>query len=84
MDSKRPGRVENYTGMALGMGFVNLLWIMTALWAWAGLMPVLLLGLALNHLITLIDLRVTASRNRYAPRPKAGSPAGPDVRRIGR
>lgn len=38
----------DYTAAALVMGFVNLLWIFTAIWALWGLAPVILLAAALN------------------------------------
>ncbi|MDO6726290.1 MAG: hypothetical protein ACRBBO_07905 [Cognatishimia sp.] len=38
----------DYTTAALVMGFVNLMWIFTAIWALWGLVPVFLLALFLN------------------------------------
>ncbi|WP_299350719.1 histidinol phosphate aminotransferase [uncultured Shimia sp.] len=50
-------RVENYTNAALVMGLVNLLWILTLIWAIWGLAAVLLISIALNHAITLLERR---------------------------
>ncbi len=42
----------NYTNAALVMGLVNLLWIFTALWVAFGLPAILVLGYALDKLIS--------------------------------
>jgi len=70
MRDRHPGRVEDYTVMCLWMGFINLLWIMAAIWVSFGLLPVLVLALALNHAITHLGVRRAVSRQRYAPRPR--------------
>ena len=54
---EHPQAVENYTNTCLVMGFVNLLWIMIAIWAWKGFIAALLLSAAVHHAIKLLDLR---------------------------
>jgi len=49
---RKTGRVENYTNTCLVLWGVNLLWILFLLWSVWGFLPVLLLTLGLNHLIT--------------------------------
>lgn len=68
MRGEPPGRVENYTAMCLWMGFVNLLWIMGAIWAFYGLVPVIVLALILNRLISHLGTRIHPNRQGYAPR----------------
>ncbi len=41
----------NYTTAALVMGLVNLLWVLTLIWAFYGLPGVLIAGVAFNTLI---------------------------------
>jgi hypothetical protein len=52
-----PKRAPDYTGAALAMGLVNLLWIFVALWAAFGFWAVLAAGLGLNHAITRLAQR---------------------------
>lgn len=47
----------DYTNAALIMMGVNLMWMFFAVWAIWGLGPVLLIGLALNHGITVLERR---------------------------
>ena len=52
MQHRPLGVAPNYTNAALTMLGVNLGWIFFALWAAWGLVPVLLVATALNHLIS--------------------------------
>ncbi len=47
----------NFTNPALVMAWVNLLWIFFAIWIAYGLLPVILLALAINHMIDRLALR---------------------------
>jgi hypothetical protein len=55
MPDQHPKRVEDYTTANLILIFVNLLWIFGVIWASFGLLPVILLGWGLNHLITRLE-----------------------------
>ncbi|MDB9707264.1 hypothetical protein LY10_02136 [Planktotalea frisia] len=57
-----PQAVENYTNTCLVMGFVNLLWIMIAIWAWKGFVAALLLSATVYHAIKWLDLRLARTR----------------------
>lgn len=57
MQNREIGPAPNYTNAALTMMGVNLLWIFMAVWAVFGLIPVLVLGAVLNHMITLLAAR---------------------------
>ena len=46
------GTAPNYTIPALVMLGVNLFWMLGVIWAVWGLVPVLVLAMVLNHLIT--------------------------------
>jgi hypothetical protein len=50
-------RAPDYTGAALVMGFVNLLWVFMALWALFGFWSVLAAGLGLNAAIGRLEAR---------------------------
>mgnify|MGYP006889529775 CR=1 FL=1 len=56
MNSKYPGRVEDYTTANLVLIFVNMLWIFGAIWATWGILPVIVLAVALNHMITRLEI----------------------------
>lgn len=56
-DRPPPKRAPDYTGAALAMALVNLLWIFMLLWATMGFWVVVLAGLALNHAITRLAQR---------------------------
>ena len=47
----------NYTNAALAMGLVNLLWIFMVIWATFGLPVVLIIGYALDRLISRLARR---------------------------
>ncbi|GHF67721.1 hypothetical protein [Seohaeicola zhoushanensis] len=51
------GVAPNYTTAALVMLGVNFAWVFFALWAAAGLIPVLLLAAGINHLISRLAAR---------------------------
>jgi hypothetical protein len=51
MREPRITAAPDYTNAALTMMGVNLTWIFFALWAAFGLVPVLLLAAAINHLL---------------------------------
>lgn len=55
MNQRKVGTAPDYTTAALIMMGVNLTWIFFAIWAAWGLVPVLLLGLVLNHAITRFE-----------------------------
>ncbi len=59
---EHPQAVENYTNTCLVMAFVNLLWIMIAIWAWKGFIAALLLGASVYQAIKWLDLRLARSR----------------------
>jgi hypothetical protein len=59
--------VADYKSTCLIMGFINLLWVFGALWAFYGLPVVLVLAATLNHLITRLDLKL-ARAQYYGPR----------------
>ncbi|MEX0340142.1 MAG: histidinol phosphate aminotransferase [Arenibacterium sp.] len=52
MREPRITAAPDYTAAALTMMGVNLTWIFFALWAVWGLVPVLLVALGLNHLLS--------------------------------
>ena len=52
MRDRQVGTAPNYTNAALVMGFVNLLWSLTLLWATMGLPAVLIVAAFLDYLIT--------------------------------
>lgn len=56
MNSKPPGRVEDYTTANLILIYINMLWIFGAIWATWGLGPVVVLAVVLNHMITRIEI----------------------------
>lgn len=58
MQRRHSGYAEDYTTANLVLIFVNMLWIFVVIWAHAGLVPVILLGWYINHLIN----RLQASR----------------------
>lgn len=64
------GRVEDYTGFCLVMLFVNLLWIMVALWAWKGFFAALCLGFIVHKSVDLLDARLTRIRATAWPNHK--------------
>lgn len=47
----------DYTNAALVMGLVNMLWIFMVIWAWIGLPAILVLGYALDKVISRIGAR---------------------------
>ncbi|MDK3074368.1 hypothetical protein QO034_14790 [Sedimentitalea sp. JM2-8] len=51
MSERRLTPAPNYTNAALIMLGVNLTWVFVTIWAMFGLIPVLLLATAINHLI---------------------------------
>lgn len=55
MSEHRLNAAPDYTTAALCMLGVNVTWIFFALWAVYGIVPVLLLSLILNHVITLFE-----------------------------
>jgi hypothetical protein len=57
MSDRKTGPAPNYTNAALVMLGVNLTWIFVATWAVFGLLPVLILAAAINHLIGQIGAR---------------------------
>ncbi len=57
MQSNHPKRVENYTGAALVMLGVNLVWIFAVVWAVFGLAAALCLAWLLNLAITRLGQR---------------------------
>lgn len=67
MEPMRSGRVENYTPAVLVMVFVNLLWIFGVIWASYGILPVILVGWALNEAIKWLE-GYLASREIQWPR----------------
>lgn len=64
MSEREIKSAPDYTTAALCMLGVNLIWIYFALWAVYGIIPVLLLSLVLNHVITLFE------RGRQEPCPE--------------
>ncbi len=67
MDDRQPEVVEDFTGICLFLGWVNLTWIMFALLEWQGWAAIILVVSASNFAITQLDLWLTEQRNRYAP-----------------
>jgi len=57
MRDREIAAAPNYTNAALTMLGVNLLWVFMVIWAMFGLIPVLLLGAGINHLITVLAAR---------------------------
>ena len=57
MDPQPRQPAPDYFPANLVMIFVNMLWIFVALWAVFGLEVVILLAVAINHGITVIDHR---------------------------
>ncbi len=57
MPQPKISAAPDYTNAALIMMGVNLTWVFIAIWAIWGLAPVLLLAVALNHGITMIERR---------------------------
>ena len=52
---KLPPGMPDFMTAALSFAGVNLLWIFLVIWVLYGMMPVLLLALVINHLITRLD-----------------------------
>ena len=71
MDNRHPGTVPDYTTANLVLVFLNLLWVFGVIWSNWGLMPVIVLGVILNHLITRLEAlrarRIAAARKRHGP-----------------
>lgn len=55
MSEHRVTAAPDYTNPALIMMGVNLIWLFFVIWAVWGLLPVLLIGLMLNHVITRLE-----------------------------
>ncbi|WP_370313855.1 histidinol phosphate aminotransferase [Sagittula sp.] len=55
MQNHHPQPVEDYMTANMILLFVNLLWILVAIWSVWGLAPVILIAAILNHLITRLD-----------------------------
>ncbi|MBN9885845.1 histidinol phosphate aminotransferase [Salipiger abyssi] len=58
MDDRTRQPAPDFTTPALVFLFINMLWIFAVLWVQWGLGAVLLLGLAVNHLITRLERRL--------------------------
>lgn len=56
MRNNHPQPVEDYMTANMILLFVNLLWIFVAIWSAWGLLPILVIGVALNHMITRLEL----------------------------
>ncbi|MGR3375561.1 histidinol phosphate aminotransferase [Salipiger abyssi] len=59
MDDRTRQPAPDFTTPALVFLFINMLWIFGVLWVQWGLGAVLLAGLAVNHLITRLERRLT-------------------------
>lgn len=57
MRNRQIGPAPDYTNAALTMLGVNLLWVFFAIWAVWGLIPVLIAGWGINHLISRLQAR---------------------------
>jgi hypothetical protein len=55
MENHHPKQVEDYMTANMILIFVNLLWILVAIWSAWGLVPVLIVVVVINHLITRLD-----------------------------
>ena len=60
MDNRTRQPAPDYTSSALFFLFINMLWIFGVIWVSWGLGAVALAGVAVNHLITLLDRRRSA------------------------
>ncbi len=68
MHNQHPTPVEDYMTANMILVFVNLLWIFVAIWSAWGLLPVVILSFALNHLVTRLDEYRQAREHRASPR----------------
>ena len=57
MHGHKISAAPDYTNAALVSFAINLAWIVFAIWAAFGLVPVLLLAMMLNHLISRLQAR---------------------------
>ncbi|MBP0483385.1 histidinol phosphate aminotransferase [Sagittula salina] len=53
-----PQPVEDYMTANMILLFVNLLWILIAIWSAWGMLPILVIAAVLNHLITRLELHL--------------------------
>ncbi|GGG64834.1 hypothetical protein GCM10011415_09410 [Salipiger pallidus] len=60
MDDRTRQPAPDYTTSALFFLFINLLWILGTIWVNWGLGAVAIVGVGLNHLITMLELRLGA------------------------
>ena len=61
MDNRTRQSAPDYTSPALLFLFINMLWIFGVIWVSWGLGAVALAGVAVNHLITLLDRRLNGA-----------------------
>lgn len=61
MDNRTRQSAPDYTSPALLFLFINMLWIFGVIWVNWGLGVVALAGVAVNHLITLLDRRLNGA-----------------------
>lgn len=73
MDKRHPQRVEDYTTANLILIFVNMLWIFGVIWANFGIVPIILLGWAMNQMITKLEHMKLAREYRPANRSHSGN-----------
>ena len=61
MDNRTRQPAPDYTSSPLFFLFINMLWIFGVIWVSWGLGAVALAGVAVNHLITLLDRRLNGA-----------------------
>ena len=71
MSHREVSEAPNYTNACIVMFGVNITWIFTVIWAVWGLFIVMLVGAAVNHLMTRLHERALARAAEQRANPRA-------------
>lgn len=61
-DPQLPDGMPDYFNTAIAFAAANLLWILFVVWILFGMVPVLVLAVLANHLITRLDIRLKSQK----------------------
>ncbi|AHD00243.1 hypothetical protein [Leisingera methylohalidivorans] len=61
-DPELPASVPDFFIAAITFAGINLVWIFFVVWVMYGMVPVLVLAVLINHLITRLDIRLNARK----------------------
>ncbi|MBQ4827052.1 MULTISPECIES: histidinol phosphate aminotransferase [unclassified Leisingera] len=61
-DPELPANMPDFFTAAITFAGINLMWIFFVVWVMYGMVPVLVLAVLINHLITRLDIRLNARK----------------------